>query len=260
MDSNKETPAIRVEGIHTAFGEQIVHRDISFAVSPGQIVSVIGPSGTGKSVLMREIIGLQEPNRGTCFIGGEDVWALDLDQRSRILKKTGVLFQNGALFSALSCGENIALPMREQSNLSESLIESLVQLRLGLAGLNAAVALKAPSELSGGMRKRVALARALALEPEYLFLDEPTSGLDPISARQFDHLISVLSKSLGLTIFMVSHDVDSIISISDRVICLGEGQIIADGSVSEVMHAEHEWIRNYFASRLSENAEPENRQ
>ncbi|MCL4145398.1 UNVERIFIED_CONTAM: hypothetical protein GTU68_008972 [Idotea baltica] len=242
-------PAISIHDVTTVFGSETVHDRISFSIPEGQIVSVIGASGTGKSTLLREIVGLQEPTSGECRIDGEDIWSLVADDRMKLLKRTGVLFQNGALFSALSCGENIALPMREQSDLKEALIPSLVQLRLALAGLPASTAEKAPSELSGGMRKRVALARALALEPDFLFLDEPTSGLDPISARQFDHLVKVLSKSLNLTIFMVSHDLDSILDVSDRVICLGEGKIIADGPPTEVIHSPHPWIQSYFESR-----------
>ena len=237
------TPVIEVEHIHTRFGTTYVHRDISFSIERGQIVALIGGSGCGKSTLLREIIGLLRPTEGTAKLFGRDVWQCSQSEQAELRHRFGVLFQNGALFSALTCGENIAVPLVEQTELPPKRIEELVQLRLGLTNLSPDTAQKMPSEISGGMRKRVALARALALEPEVLFLDEPTSGLDPISARSFDHLIRTLSRSLGLTIFIVTHDLDSIHSIADRIIVLGEGQ------VDVVSTLDHPWIRSYFSAR-----------
>ncbi|MCB0322608.1 MAG: ABC transporter ATP-binding protein [Bdellovibrionales bacterium] len=244
-------PIIEVQGIETRFGTQYVHRGVSFAVHPGQVVALIGSSGTGKSVLLREIIGLLKPTAGKAFLFGEDVWEASESELAALRRRFGVLFQNGALFSALTVGENIAAPLREQTDLNEALIRSIVQLRLGLVGLKPEVTQKMPSELSGGMRKRVALARALALEPELLFLDEPTSGLDPISARAFDTLVRTLSDSLGLTVFMVTHDLDSIESIAEHLIVLDKGKVLAEGTVAEVARVDHEWIRDYFSSRAA---------
>lgn len=242
-------PVIEVANIHTRFGETYVHRGIQFEVPRGQIVALIGGSGCGKSTLLREIVGLLRPTEGTARLFGTDVWNCSLEEQSELRQRYGVLFQNGALFSALTCGENIAVPLIEQTEIQPKQIEELVQLRLGLTGLSPETALKMPSEISGGMRKRVALARALALEPEVLFLDEPTSGLDPISARSFDFLIKTLSRSLDLTIFIVTHDLDSIHSIADRVIVLGEGQVLADGPVDVVSKLDHPWIKSYFSAR-----------
>ena len=242
---------IAVENIVTRFGAQEVHKGISFGIEPGSVVALIGGSGSGKSTLLREMIGLLPPTAGTVRLFGIDIWNTDLDTMSELRHRFGVLFQNGALYSALTCGENIAVPLVEQAHLPEDTIRHLVQLRLGLTGLTPDVALKMPSELSGGMRKRVALARALALEPELLFLDEPTSGLDPINARAFDSLIRTLCDSLGLTIFMVTHDLDSIESIADRLIVLDQGKVLADGPVPEVARVDHPWIQEYFSSRAT---------
>lgn len=241
---------IELKSITTKFGEQYVHRDISFNVEAGSIVAVIGGSGSGKSTLLKEIVGLLRPTAGKVTLFGTDVWNAAAEAVRKLHGRCGVLFQNGALFSGLTVGENIAVPLVEQAKVPEYLIKELVQLRLALAGLAADVSQKMPSELSGGMVKRAALARALALEPELLFLDEPTSGLDPINARAFDKLILTLSKSLGITVFMVTHDLDTIMSVPDRVIILGEGQILADGPVEKAAQVDHPWIRDYFSSRL----------
>ncbi len=241
---------IEVENITTKFGDKVIHQDISFNVKRGTILSLIGGSGCGKSTLLREIIGLLQPTSGDVKLFKKSVWKSNADELQKLRNRFGVLFQNSALFSSLTVGENIALPFIEQSDISKDLHEHLVQIRLGLAGLPPETAWKMPSELSGGMKKRVALARALALEPEVLFLDEPTSGLDPISAREFDKLIQTLSESLDLTIFMVTHDLDSIVSISDRVIVLGEGKVLADSSPVEITHIDHPWIKKYFSSRV----------
>lgn len=240
---------IRVEEIRTRFGAQTVHDGVSFEIEKPQIVALIGGSGCGKSVLLKEMIGLLKPSSGKVFVLGQEIWALDEAALIQVRNGIGVLFQNGALFSALSVAENVAVPLREQTDLPDKLVEQVVLLRLALSGLSAESAAKMPSELSGGMRKRVALARALALEPQILFLDEPTSGLDPINARAFDKLIRTLCDSLALTIVLVTHDLDTIEGIVDRVIVLGEGRVLADGPAEEVARHEHEWIRTYFASR-----------
>ena len=245
---------ISVQDVQTRFGTKYVHKGVTFDVFRGQVLAVIGGSGTGKSTLLREIIGLLRPTAGRVELLGTDVWSAEAEALESLRHRFGVLFQNGALFSALTVGENIATPLREQSHFSDSLIESIVQLRLGLTGLSCDTCSKMPSELSGGMRKRVALARALALEPELLFLDEPTSGLDPINARAFDALIRTLSDSLGLTTFMVTHDLDSIESIADRLIVLDEGKVLADGTVKEVEKIDHPWIQSYFSSRAVSHA------
>ncbi len=242
---------IEVRNIATSFGTQVVHKDVSFQIEAGTVVALIGASGTGKSVLLREIIGLLKPKAGTVSLFGQEVCATDERQLRELRLRFGVLFQNGALFSALTVGENIAVPLTEQTDFSVERIESIVQLRLGLVGLKPEVSQKMPSELSGGMKKRVALARALALEPELLFLDEPTSGLDPIGARAFDRLIRTLSDALGLTILMVTHDLDSIYGIADQVIVLDSGKVLAQGSVAEVTKVTHPWIEEYFSSRTA---------
>jgi phospholipid/cholesterol/gamma-HCH transport system ATP-binding protein len=247
-------PAISVEEVVTRFGAATIHNGISFRVEAGTIVALIGGSGSGKSTVLKEIIGLIRPSSGRINLLGSDVCQASTHEMSALRMRYGVLFQNGALFSALTSGENIAVPLREQAQVSEALIKELVSLRLELVGLSAATAVKMPSELSGGMRKRVALARALALDPEVVFLDEPTSGLDPISARAFDALIRTLCDSLGLTVFLVTHDLDTILSITDQVIVLDRGKIIADGPIEEVRQVDHPWIKDYFSSTVREIA------
>ena len=239
---------IEVDSIVTRFGSAVIHNGISFKVRRGTIMALIGGSGSGKSTVLREIIGLLRPTSGTASLLGRDVWNSSSQEASGLRMRYGVLFQNGALFSALTSGENIAVPLREQAHVSEKLIPDLVSLRLKLVGLPAGTAVKMPSELSGGMKKRVALARALALDPEVVFLDEPTSGLDPISARGFDSLIRTLCDSLGLTVFLVTHDLDTILSITDQVVVLDQAKVIADGPVDEVKKIDHPWIKDYFSS------------
>lgn len=240
---------LKVDGIVTRFGTAAIHDGVSFSVRRGQVVALIGGSGTGKSVLVKEIIGLLRPTAGSVRLLDADVWNSSAVELSGLRRRFGMLFQDGALFSSLTVAENIAVPFREHTDLPDELIPPLIGFKLSLAGLPPETGAKMPSELSGGMRKRVALARALALEPEILFLDEPTSGLDPISARAFDHLVRVLSDGLGLTVFIVTHDLDTLLSIIDRVIVLSGGKVIADGTVDEVMRSGDPWIRDYFSAR-----------
>lgn len=239
---------LQVDDLHTHLGGQWLHRGINFSVGRGEVVALIGGSGTGKSVLLRQCIGLTRPSQGHVRLFGEDICALSGDRLNQVRSRYGVLFQEGALFSSLSVAENVAAPLQEHTRLPLKLRNELVAMKIRLAGLPMEAARKRPSELSGGMKKRAALARALALEPELLFLDEPTSGLDPISAREFDHLLRVLCDSLGLTAFMATHDLDTLWGMVDRVIVLHAGKVIADGPVHEVAELDHEWIRAYFSA------------
>jgi len=238
--------AIEVNGIVTRFGTRTVHDGISFGVPRGQVVALIGGSGSGKSVLLREIIGLMRPAAGTVRVLGTEVWSAGQDELDALRRRFGMMFQDGALFSSLTVAENVATPLREHARVPAHLLASLVALRIALAGLPAEAGARMPSELSGGMRKRAAVARALALEPELLFLDEPTSGLDPVTARGFDKLVRFLADELGLTIFLVTHDLDTLLGIVDRAIVLARGKLIADGTVNEIMRTDDPWLRAYF--------------
>jgi phospholipid/cholesterol/gamma-HCH transport system ATP-binding protein len=241
--------ALEIDGIVTRFGAQRVHDGVSFSVRRGEVVALIGGSGTGKSVLLKEIIGLVRPAAGTIRLLGSDVWRSSPEELNALRRRFGMLFQDGALFSSLTVAENIAVPFRENTDLPMDLIAPLVGFKLALVGLAADTGLKMPAQLSGGMRKRVALARALALEPEILFLDEPTSGLDPVGARAFDRLVRVLADSLGLTVFIVTHDLDTLLSIIERAIVLAGGRVIADGSVDALGKSADPWIQEYFSAR-----------
>jgi phospholipid/cholesterol/gamma-HCH transport system ATP-binding protein len=240
---------LEADSVVTRFGTEVIHDRVSFTVGRGEVVALIGGSGTGKSVLLKQAIGLIRPSGGTIRLLGADVWRSSADELNALRRRFGMLFQDGALFSSLTVAENIAVPFRENTDLPMDLIAPLVGFKLALVGLAPDAGRKTPAELSGGMRKRVALARALALEPEILFLDEPTSGLDPVGARAFDSLVRVLSESLGLTVFIVTHDLDTLLSIIDRAIVLSRGRVIADGPVSAVMQADDPWIRDYFSAR-----------
>jgi phospholipid/cholesterol/gamma-HCH transport system ATP-binding protein len=240
---------LRVDSIVTRLGAQAVHQGVSFDVERGEVVALIGGSGSGKSVLLKEIIGLMRPTGGRIELLGTDVWASGPQALNALRRRFGVLFQDGALFSSLTVAENVAVPFRENTDLPMDLISPLVGFKLALVGLPPDAGAKPPAQLSGGMRKRVALARALALEPEIVFLDEPTSGLDPIGARAFDRLVRVLADSLGLTVFIVTHDLDMLLSAADRVIALSAGKVIANGPVEEVRAADDPWLRDYFATR-----------
>ena len=247
---------LETESIVTRFGTDVVHDGVSFRIGRGELVALIGGSGTGKSVLLKEMIGLLRPTAGRARLFGEDVWQADEARMNVLRRRFGMLFQDGALFSSLTVAENIAVPFREHTRLTEGMIAPLVGFKLSLVGLAPDTGKKMPAQLSGGMRKRVALARALALEPEILFLDEPTSGLDPIGARSFDTLVHALRASLGLTVFMVTHDLDTLLSIVDRTIALSAGKVIADGPVASVLRSDHPWIRDYFAARAPQPKPP----
>ncbi|MDD4881454.1 MAG: ATP-binding cassette domain-containing protein [Gallionellaceae bacterium] len=249
------TTVLEVDGIQTRLAGQQLHDGVGFKIAKGEIVALIGGSGTGKTVLLRECIGLLRPQAGRIRLLGEDVWALSPDDLNALRRRFGVLFQEGALFSSLTVAENVEAPLREHTGLAEALRDEVVDLKIRLAGLPPEAAFKRPAELSGGMKKRAALARALALEPEMLFLDEPTSGLDPISARAFDNLLRTLCDSLGLTALLTTHDLDTLWGLVDRVVVLHDGKVIADGPVHEVARVDHDWIRSYFSAHMKEKGD-----
>jgi phospholipid/cholesterol/gamma-HCH transport system ATP-binding protein len=239
-------PVIEVRGLRSAFGDHVVHEDLNLTVKRGEVLGVVGGSGTGKSVLLNTIIGLRRPQAGTVKVFGQDIAHVSERRWSAIERRWGVLFQGGALFSNLTVRENVAAPLFEHTTLPRREIHDLADLKIALAGLRPESGDLKPAELSGGMRKRAGLARALALDPELLFLDEPTSGLDPIAASAFDELIRDLSESLDLTVFMITHDLDTLYAISDRVAVLADQEIVALAPVRELEHSDHPWIREYF--------------
>ncbi|MCD9085906.1 ABC transporter ATP-binding protein [Stenotrophomonas sp. SY1] len=242
-----DTPAIRVHGLVNRFGSQVVHEGLDLDVRRGEILGVVGGSGTGKSVLMRSILGLRRPDAGQMEVLGIDARSDNPADRLRIERNTGVLFQDGALFSSLTVGENVQVPLKEHHpELDERWHYELALLKVKLAGLPADAINKLPSQLSGGMRKRAGLARALALDPPLLFLDEPTAGLDPIGAAAFDHLIKTLQEALGLTVFLITHDLDTLYAICDRVAVLADRKVIACAPLPEIEQLDHPWIREYF--------------
>jgi phospholipid/cholesterol/gamma-HCH transport system ATP-binding protein len=244
-----EVPVIEVDAVVTRFGAQTVHEGVSFRVGRGTLVALIGGSGTGKSVLLREIIGLHRPSGGRVHLLGTDMWNSPPQALAAVRRRFGMMFQDGALFSSLTVAQNVAVPLHEHTRLTGPTIDALVALRLLQSGLPVDAGAKMPSELSGGMRKRAAIARAIALEPEVLFLDEPTSGLDPITARAFDRLVRSLVDDLGLTVVVVTHDLDTLLGVVDRVIVLARGRVLADGTVQEVMAVDDAWVREYFSVR-----------
>lgn len=236
---------IRIRGLETRFGRQIVHDKLDLDVLRGEVLGVVGGSGTGKSVLLRTIIGLNRPAGGTITVLGQEVGRLDHFQWRQLQSRWGVLFQSGALFSSLTVAQNIMAPLKEHTDLPARLVAELVALKIRMVGLPADAAGKYPSQLSGGMKKRAGLARALALDPEILFLDEPTAGLDPIGAAAFDDLIRSLQQSLGLTVFMVTHDLDSLHAICDRIAVLVDKRVKV-GTMADHLKDDHPWIREYF--------------
>jgi len=240
-------PAVRIRGLVNRFGSQVVHDGLDLDLRQGEILGVVGGSGSGKSVLMRTILGLQRPAAGSIEVLGVDALSGQAGARLHVERNTGVLFQDGALFSSLTVGENVQVPLKEHHpELPESLRYELALLKIKLAGLPAEAVHKLPSQLSGGMRKRAGLARALALDPPLLFLDEPTAGLDPISAAAFDHLLATLQRALGLTVFLITHDLDTLYAICDRVAVLAERRVLAVGTLDEVGRVDHPWVQDYF--------------
>lgn len=242
-------PIISVRGIEVGFGDHKVLDGLSLDVASGEILGLVGGSGSGKSVLLRTIIGLLPRRSGTIEVFGRDLARCTEDERKAIERRWGILFQHGALFSSLTVQQNIEFPMREHLDLSDDFRRSIALAKLQMVGLEPAVASRMPSELSGGMTKRVALARALALDPDILFLDEPTSGLDPISAGEFDALLRTLQRTLGLTVFMVTHDLDSLHTVCDRIAVVAGGRIVAHGPMADMLASPHPWVRSYFRGR-----------
>jgi len=240
-------PIIAIRGLDNSFGEQIIHKDLDLDVRRGEILGVVGGSGTGKSVLMRSIIGLQTPAAGKIEVLGENMIDRSEDEAKNIRRRWGILFQNGALFSTLTVAENVEVPIREYFPfIKQPLLDEIASFKIAMSLLPPDAGPKFPSELSGGMRKRAGLARALALDPELLFLDEPTAGLDPIAAANFDELIESLKKGLDLTVFLITHDLDTLYAICDRVAVLADQKVIAVGTIAELLALDHPWIQEYF--------------
>jgi phospholipid/cholesterol/gamma-HCH transport system ATP-binding protein len=238
---------ITIRGLRNSFGDQVVHNDLDLDVRRGEILGVVGGSGTGKSVLMRSVIGLQIPDAGEIEVLGENMIGREEDEAKNIRRRWGILFQNGALFSTLTVAENVEVPIREYFPfIKEPLLDEIAGYKIAMSGLPANAGPKFPSELSGGMRKRAGLARALALDPELLFLDEPTAGLDPIGAAGFDELIEGLKEKLELTVFLITHDLDSLWAICDRVAVLADQKVVAVGTIEELLALDHPWIQEYF--------------
>jgi phospholipid/cholesterol/gamma-HCH transport system ATP-binding protein len=246
MEASDDQIAIRVRDLLVGFGKQVVLDHLSLDVRRGEILGLVGASGGGKSVLLRTVIGLLAKRSGSIEVLGIDLDRASLQERLAIGRRWGILFQQGALFSSLTARQNVQFPMRENLSLSERLLEEFANAKLEMVGLSTEDGDKFPAELSGGMTKRVGLARALALDPEIVFLDEPTSGLDPIAAGDFDTLITTLQQTLGLTVFMVTHDLHSLYTVCDRIAALAEGNIVEVGPMETLVASEHPWVRSYF--------------
>src|SRR5919107_935664 len=240
-------PLITVRGLRNAFGDQVIHDGLDLTVCRGEILGVVGGSGTGKSVLLRSIIGLQTPEEGEIEVLGENMIGRSEDEAKNIRRRWGILFQNGALFSTLTVAENVEVPIHEYfPYLKPPLLDEIASYKIAMSGLEPSAGPKFPSELSGGMRKRAGLARALALDPELLFLDEPTAGLDPIGAAAFDELTRNLQETLGLTVFLITHDLDTLHAICDRIAVLADKRVLGVGTIPELLALDHPWIQEYF--------------
>lgn len=257
MNESSTRAVIDVRGVHTRFGETVVHQGVDLEVSEGEIFAIAGGSGSGKSVLLREIIMLHEPDAGTIRLFGQDVTHLRPEAKLPIRRRIGVLFQQGALFSSLNVMENICFTIREHTDVTLGLAREIAALKIALVGLKPDDAFKYPAELSGGMQKRAALARALALDPDILFLDEPTSGLDPLSAGAFDDLVLRLKAGLGLTMMIITHDLDSMWRVTDRVAVLGRGRVLSVGDMRELSRVEDPLVRAYFEGPRARAAQAE---
>ncbi|HEY6432520.1 MAG TPA: ATP-binding cassette domain-containing protein [Acetobacteraceae bacterium] len=244
-DNAAASPVVRVRGLVTNLGGHVLHDHVDLDVMRGEILGVVGGSGTGKSILLRSIIGLLQPMEGSIEVLGQNIAALDGDELVRLQIRWGVLFQDGALFSDQTVAQNVQLPLREHTDLPQQLMDEIASVKLSMVGLPPDAAKKYPAELSGGMRKRAGLARALALDPELLFLDEPTAGLDPIAAAQFDELVRGLQQSLRLTVFMVTHDIDTLRATTDRIAVLVDRKIKV-GTIASLTHDTNPWIHEYF--------------
>ena len=239
-------PVISIRGLTTRFGRSVVHEDLSLDVVPGEVLGVVGASGSGKSVLLRSIVGLERPAAGRIMLLGTDVLGASDAERRAVGARIGVMFQDGALFSALTVRENVEVPMRERGRINPTTLRALADLRIAMVGLPPAAGDLYPAALSGGMRKRAGLARALSLDPEVLFLDEPTAGLDPISAAAFDSLLTSLRKALGLTVFLVTHDLDTLGVTCDRIAVLARRRVLVTGTMAELRAVEDPWVHDYF--------------
>lgn len=250
---------LRARGVSVSFGPQTVLKDLDLDVYRGEILGFVGGSGTGKSVLMRTVLGLNSKQAGTIELFGVDTDTATPVQRVGIDMRIGVLFQQGALFSALSVMENIQVPMREYLDLPQKLMDELALLKVELVGLPRDAAYKFPSELSGGMIKRAALARALALDPDLVFLDEPTSGLDPIGAADFDDLVIKLRDTMGLTVYMVTHDLDSLFTACDRIAVLGQKKVLVEGTLDDMLKFDDPWVQSYFHGKRARQIDPSKR-
>ena len=241
-------PMIEVTGLKNNLGGQWVHKDINFTVNKGEIFAIIGGSGSGKTTILRSLLMLMQPTAGEIRVFGQDILRINEDQANKIRQRWGMLFQHSALFSALTVLENVMFPMHELSQLDEMIMRELAMLKITLVGLPIEAAGKFPAELSGGMQRRAAAARAISMDPELLFVDEPTSGLDPFSAKQFDHLLVFLRDVLNLTVVIVSHDIESLKRTTDRVAFLGEGVVVAIAPIDELMRNPHPLIKDYFSN------------
>ena len=247
---------IEIRGLRNSFGEQVIHENLDLQVRRGEILGVVGGSGTGKSVLMRSIIGLQMPDEGEVRVFGKDTVGAEPGEEAAVRSRWGVLFQGGALFSTLTVAENVEVPLKQfYPELDAELRHEIARYKVVMSGLPEEAAAKYPSELSGGMTKRAGLARALALDPELLFLDEPTAGLDPIGAAAFDELTRNLTDFLGLTVFLITHDLDTLYAICDRVAVIADRKIIAVGTIPELLETDHPWIQEYFNGPRSRAAQ-----